>query len=142
MGKFLTPDECDHIIGLATSSNEFQHSSQQYADSMLYRTAFLHCEADQILGAVQRRIATLVCLPLDAHQETMVSQYTALAEPPGESVTNLHHDHNGNPQRTCTVLVYLNKFDTGIGGGGTFFPCANLQSNDGGPCPMRVLGDC
>ena len=87
------------------------------ADSMLYRTAFLNCEADQILGAVHRRIASLVCLPLDAHQETMVSQYTALAEPPGESVTNLHHDHNGNPQRTCTVLVYLNKFDTDGGGG-------------------------
>ena len=111
------------------------------ADSMLYQTAFLNCEADLVLGAVQRRIASLVCLPVDAHQETMISQYTALAQAPEESVTNLHHDHNGNPQRTCTVLVYLNKFDTDVGGGGTFFPCANLEPNEG-PCPLRVLRDC
>ena len=50
------------------------------------------------------------------------------AEAPGAALINVHHDHNRDERRTCTVFVYLS--DVGEDGGGeTFFPCAKNASD-------------
>ena len=64
------------------------------------------------------------------------ASHSAAASTPG--IINVHHDHNRDERRSCTVFVYLS---SPAAGGETFFPCAagDLDAEDGDPLAASLL---
>ena len=62
----------------------------------------------------------------------------ASASAPTPGIINVHHDHNRDERRSCTVFVYLS---SPAAGGETFFPCAagDLDAKDGDPLATSLL---
>ena len=53
------------------------------------------------------------------------------AEALGAALINVHHDHNRDERRTCTVFVYLSDVGSPDAGGETFFPCVGSRGASG-----------
>ena len=51
------------------------------------------------------------------------------AEELGADLINVHHDHNRDERRTCTVFVYLSDVGAPDAGGETFFPCVGSRAS-------------
>ena len=72
----------------------------------------------------------------DGASSPTASHSAAASASPG--IINVHHDHNRDERRSCTVFVYLS---SPAAGGETFFPCAagDLDAEDGDPLAASLL---
>ena len=127
--NFLTPDECDHLIALATPTMERSTvvdagTGQPISDNI--RTSFgtfLHRGEDEIVQSIETRIAAFTHLPVENGEDIQVLRYDKGQKygPHYDYFDNYVGDKIGNNggQRKATVLMYL---DTVEDGGETVFP--------------------
>ena len=136
--NFLTPEECDHLIGLATPSLERStvidaSTGQAIADDV--RTSFgtfIQRGEDEIVRSIETRIAAFTHLPVENGENIQVLRYDK------GQVYGKHYDYfeyiesgklgnnaNGG-QRKATVLMYL---ETVEDGGETVFPDSTWASD-------------
>lgn len=130
---FLSPEEADHLIDLATP--RFERSSvvdrttgANVPDAdRTSSTVFLKRAEDDVVARVEKRAADLTGIPVQYFERLQVVRYE-----PGQFYKP-HHDYldanlpdvKKNGQRVATVFVYLNNLKEGEEGGGTRFPSIN-----------------
>ncbi|MGH8495249.1 MAG: 2OG-Fe(II) oxygenase [Gammaproteobacteria bacterium] len=133
---FLTPDECDHLIAVATPflapskvlSNTGEH--EQWDARTSQEMAMLNQIKDLVVANIEQRLADLAALPVQHGEPLVILHYG-----PGDEYRP-HHDYfdpriKGNAyelgragQRVITVLTYLCEVEDG---GATCFPKIDLR---------------
>ncbi|GJP61074.1 hypothetical protein CLOP_g18281 [Closterium sp. NIES-67] len=122
--NFLTPEECDHIIALARPRLERSEVVAREGEGTNVddvRTSFgtfLDYQQDDVIKAIEQRIATWTFLPVENQEAMQVLRYQE-----GQKY-EAHHDFfekegQQGGHRYATVLMYLTE---GMMGGETVFP--------------------
>ena len=135
--NFLTEDECDHLIALATDhlarsgvvSDKEGHSS--VSDVRTSNGMFLERNQDETVSEIERRIARWTLLPVGNGEGIQILRYDKSQKYDG------HYDYffdkagiqNGG-NRYATVLMYLSDVEEG---GETVFPNIPAPDGDNGP---------
>lgn len=135
--NFLTPEECDHMIGLAEphiARSGVVADKAGHSEISEVRTSsgmFLNRGHDKIIADIERRIARWTLLPVNYGEGFQVLRYTK------EQKYDGHYDYffddvsitNGG-NRYATVLIYLNDVEEG---GETVFPNIPAPGGTNGP---------
>jgi prolyl 4-hydroxylase len=128
--NFLTADECDHVIRVATPQLQRSTVVDGHGGGVVdpIRNSagmFIRRRNDEVITRIENRLANLTMLPV-AHQEDM----QVLRYEPGQHYLP-HTDFFSTPiekseanglQRIATILMYLNQYGTDFEGGETIFP--------------------
>lgn len=137
--NFLTPEECEHLIDVA--SHQFKRSSVVEGNSLVEdnrrtsHSAFLLRDNDEIVKNIERRVASLTGYPAHHIESLQVVKYH-----PGEKY-DAHFDYFSREfsdpavqtslanvgQRHITLFVYLNDLLARETGGTTYFPKLDLK---------------
>ena len=135
--NFLSPEECDHIISLATPHLERsgvvadKAGNSEISDIRTSNGMFLNRGHDAVIADIERRIARWTLLPVRNGEGLQVLRYGVDQEYKG------HYDYffddnsisNGG-NRYATVLMYLNDVEEG---GETVFPNIPAPGGTNGP---------
>ncbi|CAI7778109.1 unnamed protein product, partial [Closterium sp. NIES-53] len=124
--NFLTPEECDHIISLARPRLERSEVVAREGEGTNVddvRTSFgtfLDYQQDDVIKAIEQRLAAWTFLPVENQEAMQVLRYQE-----GQKY-EAHHDFfekegQQGGHRYATVLMYLTE---GLMGGETVFPDA------------------
>jgi len=145
--NFLTPEECDHLIGLAKPSLSRSYvvaSDDGHSELSEVRTSqgmFLSRSQDPVVADIERRIARWTLLPVGNGEGLQILRYAQNQKYDG------HYDYffdekgpsNGG-NRYATVLMYLSDVEEG---GETMFPNIPAPGGTNGPefseCARRNL---
>ncbi|CAI6011815.1 unnamed protein product [Closterium sp. NIES-65] len=140
--KFLTPEECDHIISLARPRLERSEvvaregEGSNVDDVRTSFGTFLDYQQDDVIKRIEQRIAAWTFLPVENQEAMQVLRYQE-----GQKY-EAHHDFfekegQQGGHRYATVLMYLTE---GLMGGETVFPDAKQgQGQQGGHRYATVL---
>ncbi|KAH8939417.1 hypothetical protein BDL97_15G036000 [Sphagnum fallax] len=131
--KFLTPEECTHLIDLAKpsmiKSTVVDSATGKSKDSRVRTSSgtFLTRGQDKIIQTIEQRIADFTFIPVDHGEGLQVLHYEVGQK--YEAHYDYFHDtfntKNGG-QRIATVLMYLSDVEAG---GETVFPASQVNSS-------------
>ncbi|CAK9860956.1 unnamed protein product [Sphagnum jensenii] len=131
--KFLTAEECMHLIDLAKPSmikSAVVDSATGKSKDSRVRTSsgtFLARGQDKIIQGIEKRIADFTFIPLDHGEGLQVLHYEVgqKYEPHYDYFHDTFNTKNGG-QRMATVLMYLSDVEAG---GETVFPASQVNSS-------------
>ncbi|KAI8465545.1 MAG: hypothetical protein J3K34DRAFT_379780 [Monoraphidium minutum] len=140
--RFLSDEECDHLIAIAKPRLERadvvndETGELEPSDTRTSTGTFLDEAQDEVVAAVEKRVATVTMTPLANQECIQVLRYANGQK--YEAHTDYFHDAlNAAPevggQRLVTVLMYLS---TPEEGGETVFPDSGTQT------PREGLSGC
>ncbi|CAI5969868.1 unnamed protein product [Closterium sp. NIES-64] len=130
--NFLTDDECDHIIKIATprlQRSSVADNTDGHSELSSIRTSsgmFIAVAEDAVIARIEARIAQWTFLPLPNQEAMQVLRYEKGQK--YEPHVDYFHDPNNRKRgghRYATVLMYLNNVTKG---GETVFPTADDPS--------------
>ncbi|CAI5536258.1 unnamed protein product [Closterium sp. Naga37s-1] len=130
--NFLTDDECDHIIKIATprlQRSSVADNTDGHSELSSIRTSsgmFIAVAEDAVIARIEARIAEWTFLPLPNQEAMQVLRYEKGQK--YEPHVDYFHDPNNRKRgghRYATVLMYLNNVTKG---GETVFPTADDPS--------------
>lgn len=145
--KFLSDDECDHLIGLAEGSLkkstvvDSKTGGSVDSDVRTSKGMFLAARQDDVVARIEKRISLITMIPEENGESLQILKYVN-----GEKYdphTDYFHDsvnsnsaHGG--QRIVTVLMYLT---TPEKGGETVFPNAatRVEGDEWSDCAKKGL---
>ncbi|CAM6072583.1 unnamed protein product [Sphagnum tenellum] len=129
--KFLTPEECTHLIQLATpsmiKSTVVDNETGKSKDSRVRTSSgtFLNRGQDKVIERIEQRIADFTFIPVDHGEGLQVLHYEVgqKYEPHYDYFLDTFNTKNGG-QRIATVLMYLSNVNAG---GETVFPDSQVN---------------
>jgi prolyl 4-hydroxylase len=127
---FLTHDECNHIIALASNRliDSKVYSSKEdvlNTNARISKQAWLKDEDDPVIAAISKKVSIMSGIPIENQEELQIVSY------PTGGFFNPHYDPCDGDREECsrmngpmgprvwTYLIYLND---GFDGGETVFP--------------------
>ncbi|MQL99552.1 hypothetical protein Taro_032274, partial [Colocasia esculenta] len=131
--NFLSKEECEHLIKLATprmeKSTVVDSETGKSKDSRVRTSSgmFLKRGQDKIIRAIEKRIADFTFIPVEHGEGLQVLHYEVgqKYEPHFDYFLDEFNTKNGG-QRIATVLMYLSDVEEG---GETIFPSAKVNSS-------------
>ncbi|SDN88601.1 prolyl 4-hydroxylase [Bacillus sp. OK048] len=133
LGSVLDDEECEALIQL--SKDRLQRSkiggTREVSDIRTSSGAFLTDIKDDILARVEKRVSTIMGIPIEHGEGLHILNYK-----PGQEYKE-HVDYfaptskAASNNRICTLVMYLNDVDEG---GETFFPKLNFSV-----CPQKGM---
>ncbi|KAJ8762163.1 hypothetical protein K2173_007317 [Erythroxylum novogranatense] len=129
--NFLSKEECDHLISLAKphmkKSTVIDSKTGKSVDSRVRTSSgmFLSRGQDQIVQAIEKRIADFTFIPVENGESLQILHYEIgqKYEPHYDFFLDDFNTRHGG-QRTATVLMYLSDVEEG---GETVFPSAKAN---------------
>lgn len=126
LGNVLSDEECDELIRL--SKDKMKRSkigaTREVNDLRTSSSMFLEESENEIVARVEKRISSIMNIPIEHGEGIQVLQYA-----PGQEY-KAHYDFfsstskAANNNRISTLVMYLNDVEQG---GETFFPKLNLS---------------
>ena len=135
--NFLTPEECDHMIALASPSLERSgvvadaEGNSAISEVRTSKGMFLSRGQDQMIRDIERRVARWTLLPVANGEGFQILRYTSGQHYDGHYDYFFDKNSAGNGgNRFATVLIYLNDVEEG---GETVFPNIPAAGGSNGP---------
>ncbi|XP_020574544.1 probable prolyl 4-hydroxylase 3 [Phalaenopsis equestris] len=131
--NFLSKEECEHLIELAkphmAKSTVVDSTTGKSKDSRVRTSSgmFLSRGKDQIIKAIEKRIADFTFIPVEHGEGLQILHYEVgqKYEPHFDYFLDEFNTKNGG-QRIATLLMYLSDVEEG---GETVFPAAKMNSS-------------
>ena len=126
LGNVLSNEECDELIRL--SKDKMKRSkigtTREINELRTSSSTFLEERENEIITRVEKRVSTIMNIPIEHGEGLQILQYT-----PGQEY-KAHKDffsttsHGTNNNRISTLVMYLNDVEQG---GETYFPKLNFS---------------